>query len=212
MPLYRIEQISPNVNIGLWKIEEMAEELRAQQNLSVPEELYYKGLKNEVRKKHWLSYRLILKNIPGASGPLMYDEFGKPHLSDPEQFVSITHSGIFSGLIFSKDYPVGMDIEKMSDRIERVQDRFLSTEELQQLGEINRREKLYVCWGVKEALYKIHGKPDVEFTRDIITAPFAYTSGKGTSKAQMTVGNLTREYQLCYEEIEGYMLVYNVKC
>lgn len=210
MPLYRIQQIFPSVFLGIWKIEESPEELKAQQSLTIPEELYFSGIKNEVRKKHWLSYRLILKNMPGAKGPFFYDEYGKPFLREPKNYVSISHSGIFSVLIFSTARPVGIDIEKMTTRIERIREKFLSQAELNEIGKINQLEKLYVYWGAKETLYKIHGKPDVDFIHDIAIKPFEYTM-TGNCFARMITANLSSDFELFYEEIEGYMLVYSIK-
>jgi 4'-phosphopantetheinyl transferase EntD len=59
-------------------------------------------------------------------------------------------------VITSSTHPVGIDIERLKDRIYRIKDRFLTIEEHKSLGETNRLEKLYVIWGAKESLYKIY--------------------------------------------------------
>ncbi|MGE5423835.1 MAG: 4'-phosphopantetheinyl transferase family protein [Syntrophothermus sp.] len=207
MPLIRKEKLTNETLLGIWKIEESAEELKSLQKLSIPEELFYAGLKNETRKKHWLSYRLIIKDIPGIIGPVSYDDFGKPSLPNSGHRISVSHSGDYSAVMVSKDAEPGIDIEQIRERIERVKERFLSKRELRELGEDDYLKKLYVCWGIKEAVFKVHGKPDIEFSQDIYIHPFDYQP-KGTCEATLGLNGKETRFSPVYEEIENYMLVY----
>ena len=143
---------------------------------------------------------------------LEYDAFGKPRLKNNGLYLSISHSGDYSAVITSKTGPVGIDIEHLKDRIYRIRERFLSGEEDRNIGEPNMLEKLYVAWGAKEALYKIYGKPEVDFQRDIFIESFDYLcGGKGQCTARMKTPEGLEAFDIFYERISDYMLVYALK-
>jgi len=213
MPLLKMESLGPNTQFGVWKIEETKEDLKEQVELDPAEEDQYTSFKSEVRKKQWLSYRILLKEMLSPDPPFLeYDAFGKPRLKNSGLFLSISHSGDYSAVITSKTCPVGIDIERLKDRIHRIKDKFLTVEEDQEIGEANRLEKLYVAWGAKEALYKIYGRPEVDFQRDIFIDSFDYLCGrKGQCSARMNTPEGLEKYDVFYERISDYMLVYALK-
>ena len=213
MPLILNRIIDKNTLLGLWKIDEEAENLRKQAELDNTEELAYTSFKSEIRKKQWLSYRILLKKmLYPQSVTLEYDAYGKPFLKNNAHFISISHSGDYSSVIISKSDPVGIDIERLKERIHRIKDRFLTTGEDQMIGNSNRLEKLYIAWGAKEAVYKIHGRPDVDFQHDIriLTIDYLCTE-KGNCTAVMNASGIQEEFTVTYERIEDYMLVYALK-
>jgi phosphopantetheinyl transferase (holo-ACP synthase) len=213
MPLILKRDIESQTRLGLWKIDEEKETLEEQAELDSFEKNQYASFKSEIRKKQWLSYRVLLKKMLSPDPVyLEYDSYGKPHLRNTGSYLSISHSGDYSAVITSSTHPVGIDIERLKDRIYRIKDRFLTVEEHKSLGETNRLEKLYVIWGAKESLYKIYGKPEVEFQRDIIIRSFDYLcTGKGQCIAEMKTPEGAESYDIFYEKISDYMLVYALK-
>ena len=213
MPLIFNRAIDRSTRLGLWKIEEEETPLKKQAGLDSSEERQFASFKNEVRKKQWLSYRALLRQILAPyRGTLEYDSFGKPRLRNSKLNISVAHSGDYAAVIISKNSAVGIDIERLKDRIYRIKDRFLTAEEDKNLGEINRLEKLYVAWGTKEALYKLYGKPEVEFQRDIMIESFDYLcTGIGQCVASMSTPETHEKYDVFYERISDYMLVYTLK-
>lgn len=210
MPLIIKENIPGDCILGVWKIEEPAEFLHRQSRLTKTEEDYYLTLKNQFRREQWLSYHAIIGHLLGEEEhELFYDTFGKPHFKDKSHFLSVSHSGEYSAVILSKNLSVGIDIEKIRGRIERVKDMFLSREELNQIGLMNRLEKLIVYWGAKEALYKIYGNPGLLCMRDITIKPFDYLcSGKGSTLGVVKSEVKTENYTIFYRKIDDYLLVY----
>ena len=76
--------------------------LKKRQNL-IPEEDQYASFKSEIRKKQWLSYRILLKKmISPHPASIEYDAFGKPYLKNSDLYLSISHSGDYSAVIVSK--------------------------------------------------------------------------------------------------------------
>lgn len=210
MPLVIKENIAVDGLLGVWKIEESVDFLFRQTGLTKTEEDYYHTLVNQLRQKQWLSYHAIIENFLGADkAEIVYDNFGKPRLKDRSHFLSISHSGDYSAVILSRNHSVGIDIEKIRERIERVKNIFLSKEELMEIGSQDRMAKLIIYWGAKEALYKIYGNPDLLCMQDITILPFDYLcSGEGYTYAVVKSAKQKEQYTVFYRKIADYMLVY----
>ena len=177
--------------------------------LNDPELIILGKFGHEMRKKQWLACRVLLKHMLSPLNTcLTYDLNGKPHLDSGSHRVSVSHSGEFAAVVCSENRSVGIDIEKIKDRVERVKDRFLREDELKNISTDNRLEQLYIFWGGKEALYKLHGKPDVDFRKDIHIHPFDYLCNTNqTCSAALRLYDTRKDYTLFYEKIDGYMLV-----
>ena len=206
-----LQEINPYSGIlaGIWRITETADELLAHLHLSNSEITFYATFRHELRKRQWLAYRVLLKHLlfPDKT-EIFYDCNGKPHLNSGTHNISVSHAGEYAAAVCSKNYAVGIDIEKMKDRVERVKERFLQKTEVESLRPENHLEQLYVFWGGKEALYKLHGKADLDFRNDIYVHPFDYLCNtKQKCKATLTVDKLRMDYSLYYQKIEDYMLV-----
>ena len=174
MPLVFRNIVHESSIIGVWKIEESMQELTEMLNPDSEQLYMLNSFSNEKRKKQWLGYRIVLRNIIASENwRINYDQYGKPFIEDYPYYISASHSGDYAVAIINKSR-VGIDIEKIRDRIERVKNRFLTEKELDFIGEKNRLEKLHVCWGVKESLYKLNGTPDVEFRSNIVLDQFDY--------------------------------------
>jgi 4'-phosphopantetheinyl transferase len=214
MPLILNQSINESTSLGVWKIIETVESMTRLIQLDGNARQYFGTFGNELRRKHWLSYRLILQQLlPAKNMEIIYDEFGKPGMPDFNGHFSVSHSGDFAVAIMSTEAPVGIDIERIRERIERVAERFLTLEELEQIGHHDRLEKLHICWGAKESLYKLNGKPDVDLQTDIRIEPFDYLCiGESTCRATMNTNGEVGSYNIFYRKIEEYMLVWAVCC
>jgi len=209
MPFFRELNPANGIRAGIWQITETADELLANISLSNSEAIFYAKFSHALRKRQWLASRLLLKHLlaPLTSG-ISYDLNGKPYLDSGSQYISVSHAGEFAAVVCSENFVVGVDIEKMKDRVERVKERFLQKTEIDSLIPENRLEQLYVFWGGKEAIYKLNGKPDLDFRNDIYIHPFDYLCNTNSKcKATMTINGFRNELTLCYYKIEDYMLV-----
>ena len=204
-------EISPaaGVRAGIWRITETAEELLAKVLLNASETTLYASFKHELRKRQWLAYRVLLKHLLAPLGTeLSYDPNGKPFLDSLSHHISVSHAGEFAAVAVSDHAAVGVDIEIIKERIERVRERFLQKTEMESLASENRLEQLYVYWGGKEALYKIHGEPAIDFRNDIYIHPFDYLCNTNQyCKAELTVNGMQKDYTLYFKKTEDFMLV-----
>jgi phosphopantetheinyl transferase len=209
MPILREINIAGGIRAGIWQITESAEELLTQVNLSGSEKTMYSSFHNELRKKHWLAYRSLLKQMLDPASPdLLYDQNGKPNLISGSHHISVSHAGDFAAVVCSDHLAVGIDIEQLKDRVERVKERFLGETEIESIAPACRLEQLYVYWGGKEALYKLNGRPDVDFRNDIYIHPFDYLCNtKQYTRATVTVSGVEMDYSLWWEKVGDYMLV-----
>ncbi len=200
-----------DASIGIWEINETEEELFARVKLSTKEKKYFSQLKSPLRKKHWLSYRLILPCLVKKQelSTIHYDEYGKPHLDNGVRHISVAHSGKFSAMIVSPTKSVGIDIEAMSPKISKVSHKFLNEKELLQVFSSHKTESLYLIWGGKEALYKLYGKRDLLFRENFRIFPFEFKH-EGTIRGEINCNEFHKEYPLHYQTIENYLLVYAI--
>ena len=198
--------------LGVWEINETVEELWKSVNLTEQELKYYSYLRSDTRRQHWLSYRLILPHLirPGELTGIEYDKDGKPHLNNGVRHISVSHSGKFSALIASGSKNVGIDIEHMSPKIFKVAHKFLNDCELRIVFCSHAMEGLFVIWAAKEALFKLHGRRDLQFREHIRIFPFEF-QGQGTIKGEITGKDERKVVEISYQTLEDYILVYVVE-
>ena len=157
MPIILSETPKPNVIWGLWQITETEAELRKRTLFSEADEVYLKTLTNPARRLQTLSCRALLQqllhmyNVP-YKGITKDVETGKPYLIDCGWHVSFSHSRAISSAIIHKNAPVGIDIELLQEKLQRIQTKFLSVEEMAWAD--NKVDRLGMLWSAKEAIYK----------------------------------------------------------
>ena len=199
--------LDSKTSFAIWKIEETAEELLAQLQLKEHELSYLDTLNNGKRNIHWLSTRVLLRRMIDTDDYIdcKIDSSGKPYLSNFPHYISLSHSFDYAAVMISKDRAVGIDIELIKDKIERIAHKFLCEEELQFIEKDNRIEQLYVTWCAKEAIYKLHGKKNISFLDHIKLKPFHYKES-GSFEAELNIATGQRKFCVHYEKFDGYMI------
>lgn len=209
MALAYQKDIDPNTSFALWKIEERADELIAQLQLKEHERGYLDTLINGKRNLHWLSTRALLRTMLNTSSYIdcQVDEHGKPYLVNFPHFISLSHSFDYAAVMISKNKPVGIDIELIKDKIERIAHKFMNEDELTFIDSGHRTEHLYISWCAKEAIYKLQGKKNVSFLDNIRLSAFEYRP-QGSFKASLELENSHQDFEVHFEKMEGYMIGY----
>lgn len=96
---------------------------------------------------------------------------GKPKFLNSEAgYFSISHSGGLSVALYSKDAPVGVDIEKIRANrdIKGIANRFFSSGEREYLEKNGyETDAFYKIWTAKEAISKLEGGRLVDILKDI---------------------------------------------
>lgn len=210
MALVYQRETGQNSSFAIWKIEESAEELLAQLQLKEHETNFLDTLISGKRNLHWLSTRVLLRRMMNTSEYIdcQIDDSGKPYLTNFPHHISLSHSFNYAAVMISRDHSVGIDIEQIKEKIERIQHKFMSAGELSFIDPAEKVEQLYVCWCAKEAIYKLHGKKSVSFLDNIALNPFVYDQAGGSFTASLRIGNFNKEYRVHYDKYDGYMIGY----
>ena len=209
MPVYFKKNIDKDSVLALWRITERVDELLAWQNLRPLERELYNSFRTDTRRRHWLSYRALLKNLLHPEDiPVEYNENGKPYLAGSHLHISVTHTADYSGVIISGK-AVGIDMEMVRPRIERVADKFLSPEEMQMINEEHKLDLMTRAWCAKEALYKLFNRKEMDFRKNLRTDLSGGTEAQSFD-AEITLGNFHKHFRMVREMIGDIMLVYTM--
>lgn len=217
MPIVFRKNITQGTELSIWRIAESADQLYSKLQLDERERAIFDSFKNQHKRSlHWLGSRVLLRTLLNTDKyiNLKIDESRKPYLANLPYQVSISHSHDFAAVMVSRNGPVGIDVEEISPKIEKVASRFLLPAELEFIGERSgsrsspgRLLYLYACWSIKEAIYKWYGKGGIAFRGGIILQPFdLQEEGRVCAKVCLD-GTWTTMYAY-YREFEGYMLAW----
>ncbi|HEX7365653.1 MAG TPA: 4'-phosphopantetheinyl transferase superfamily protein [Pelobium sp.] len=209
MPITYYQDINPDSAIGLWKITETPAQLASQLQLKPHEITLLNSLGKEKRNLHWLATRVLLRKMINTNEYIDFrvDDSGKPYLANHPHHISLSHSYDYAAVMVSKTRKVGIDVEIIKPKIERVQSKFLADEELDFISAESKIEKLYVCWCAKEALYKLNGKKETSFKDHIKLSNFAFAD-EGKLMAKIEKNGRLKKYTVNFKKIENYMLGY----
>jgi phosphopantetheinyl transferase len=126
----------------------------------------------ESRLREWLAVRVLLKETLGEEKQIVYSKQGKPYLADGSYHISISHTKGYVAIAIDRQYPVAIDIERISPRVENIRSRFISEEEESHLSETHRLTHLLLHWSAKESLFKMIDAPGIEFKTQLHIHPF----------------------------------------
>lgn len=203
------KQVDSDTEFALWKIEERAEDLYSQLQLDEHEKAYVELLSHGKRHLHWLGTRVLLRTMLNTSEYIdcKVDEHGKPYLVELPYHISLSHSFDYAAVMMSKSRPVGIDVEQVKEKVERIAPKFMRPEELAFIGDQDKINQLYVCWCAKEAVYKCYGQKEVSFADNISLDAFNF-DGEGTVGAHLKKGAVNLDYRVDYLRYDGYMIGY----
>lgn len=203
MPLFKTIHPNSETKIFIWKIQESFEELFGTVVLNERSLARLNNMKSELHQRGFLSVRRLLMEAGYTDFDVFYTDDGKPHLKDGQE-ISISHSYHFSAVIVSST-PVGIDIEKNREKIERISSKFIGKES-QFLTKENIVLQLTVIWGAKESLFKIHPDGGLLFKHHLPIEPFKLEDKR--TKGWIKKDNYYEKYDIFFEQIENFSLVY----
>lgn len=167
----------------------------------------YAGLsqKRETEKK--AAGHVVKEVLQDEALEICYHASGKPYLENGIG-LSVSHAYDKLAVLFSFDeHEVGVDIEKVRDKVLKIREKFLSARELHDLRDAEV-EKYTLYWAAKEAIYKAHGTEGLLFAEQIAIEPFSAKEGTGEIIARVTREGSQKEYCLMYHLLNDYVLVY----
>ena len=206
MPLLFTQKIDNHTWLGIWKLQEPEAELYA----ALPPHADVNALAGKVhpkRRQEWLASRVLvyrlLQNFTAEPLLLARNEDGKPYFPEQPLHVSITHSPHLAAVILSDRYKVGIDIELVTPKALRVQDKFLTAEEKQHTASDETSTCLY--WSAKETLYKLYSRKRLVLKENLLLSP---APEPNVLLGRVQTENFSKLYQIQHATILIHVLTY----
>ena len=173
--------------IAIWRIEESSDVLYGllgthKYDVQLAEK------RHEARRAEWLAVRLLVAEVLGDDKEVAYRSSGCPYLTDGSFHVSVSHTKGHAALAYHTRRKIGVDIETISSRVERIAHRFTSPGEsayLVPMAESDRMICHLINWSAKETLYKLVDNPiAADFRATFFIHPYVW-SGQGVLHAEV---------------------------
>jgi len=178
MPLF-YDKINGNAKIAIWHIAE-------EKNFFLQKVPLQREITHPHKQLQHLAGRYLLQHLyPDFPYHLIeIADTRKPFLPNEEYHFSISHCGDYAAVIVSKDHRVGIDIELVTPKVEKIKHKFLNEEEIElvngQWSMVNDEIRLLtLLWCCKEAVFKWYGSGEVDFKDDIHLQPFDLNVDEG---------------------------------
>lgn len=210
MAVVNIREVYPGVSLGLWQMDESPEQLFD----LYPHLLPYRSslddkYKNDGRKLEFLAIRALMyemlrvngasKGLLSHAGDFTHNGQGKP--LSRGYHVSISHTKGYAALILSKKSEVAVDIEYMSDRVERIASKFLRKDE-----RADSLDAKLVHWCAKETVFKLFSEENLLF-EDMRVKPFDTMSDWACDVENLKSGKTARvDFELAMDFVLTYSM------
>ena len=210
MAVVNIREVYPGVRLGLWQMDESPEQLFD----LYPHLLPYRSslddkYKNDGRKLEFLAIRALMyemlrvngasKGLLSHAGDFTHNGQGKPLFRG--YHVSISHTKGYAALILSKKSEVAVDIEYMSDRVERIASKFLRKDE-----RADSLDAKLVHWCAKETVFKLFSEENLLF-EDMRVKPFDTMADWACDVENLKSGKTARvDFELAMDFVLTYSM------
>ena len=210
MAVVNIREVYPGVSLGLWQMDVSPEQLFD----LYPHLLPYRSslddkYKNDGRKLEFLAIRALMyemlrvngasKGLLSHAGDFTHNGQGKPLFRG--YHVSISHTKGYAALILSKKSEVAVDIEYMSDRVERIASKFLRKDE-----RADSLDAKLVHWCAKETVFKLFSEENLLF-EDMRVKPFDTMADWACDVENLKSGKTARvDFELAMDFVLTYSM------
>lgn len=203
MPLIETKIKISNGHLLVWQLEESAEYLKD----TLPQWLdftEYLNISHPQKKREWLAGRHLFVALCGLAGiqfqGIWKNPDGKPFLLGSTAHISLSHSEHLVAATLHFYAPIGIDLEKPGEQLERVAHKYLKEEEQKETG--TNPELLCKYWGAKEAVYKLVGERKVSLKNHIQV----FSSEDSGWKAVVKTPTKSVKATLMFEKVKDYFL------
>jgi phosphopantetheinyl transferase (holo-ACP synthase) len=190
VPLIKEKTVTESSKLFIWKV--------APEELSNRSWIDSNKPYSEKRIVELCGMRMLTKH---AGVPqIKYLENGKPVLDSGH--ISFSHCSDVVGMMLS-DKPVGLDIQKPTEKLLRIRERFCNSRELDLAGD--SLEDLTIIWSTKEAVFKVYGE-NVAFGEQMNVL----WNGEHETHKCVVSAPYDRTFSLQREWIEEHLVVYTL--
>lgn len=207
MPIYYQQNINDFTQLAVWKIEEaesfFTQKVTIQQQVTHP----HKRLQH-LAGRFLLPY--LYPNFP--SDLIQIADTRKPYLPNEAYHFSISHCGDYAAAIVSSTQRVGVDVELVTHRVNKIRHKFLHPSELsnwdiETMEEQEKFRTLTLLWSAKEAMFKWWGRGDIDFSECMQVEKNTLKSS-GILNARFQKDKFTASLELHYQLTNELSLVW----
>ena len=224
MPLHSFQRLSATAVLGLWHLTETAAELWP----NLPQSEAYRALipapADATRQAQWLAGRVLIHRLlaeilpqPAADILVHNDATGRPWLAGQAAslVVSLSHSGAWVAAVLAHGGRVGVDVEIIRDKAQRLAGKFLAPEEwaaaqatTHAMPAHSAHTHYTLLWSAKETLYKLAGKRGIIFKKQLMLNTFD-PQAAGDIPTTLLLDEAKTRHFICYHQpAPGYVLTY----
>lgn len=196
------KQINDDAQLWVWHITEPHNQLLALVDNHLQTD---KLLPNNA---HWLASRALISQIfKGKNYTLFKDAVNKPYLKVNGKlwFLSITHSANYAAIAFSEKHHIGIDLERIDERVNRVAKKFINEVEGSYAHTTLHKT---IIWSAKESLYKLHGQREVDFKQHLFIYPFGVVEPTGVIATEIEKDETQMQVSMHYQLFDEMVLTY----
>ena len=209
MPFHTHIPTPTDARIVLWHLTETEADLAALLGDEAYRQLSSQGLSPK-RFCEQAATRLLLDRLDETRGGILtHTTEGKPYLTNRPGHLSISHTRQWVAIAWHPTRPVGIDIERLGVRVERVAARVFNENELQAHTESPHSHTLWLhlCWSAKEALFKAMPEAGVDFRTQLHVAPLHTLDHEGLFTAVENRTPAHDRYTLWYATHDEWVMV-----
>ena len=201
MPLVYQKNINSTTKLGVWHIAEPEEFFLAKVPLQ-------REITHPNKRLQHLAGRYLLKELyPDFPYDLIrIADTRKPFLANDAYHFSISHCGKYATVMVSTDYRVGVDVEMITHKVDKIKHKFLSEEEQLMLRNVPNApynifsEKiLTAAWSIKESLFKWQGSSEIDFIKHLPIVKMQINDNSGIAHCKiLKEGEIDLKVQLLF--------------
>jgi phosphopantetheinyl transferase len=203
--LFYQQDINEQTRLAVWKIEEP-------EDFFLREVPLQRAITHPHKRLQHLAGRYLLRYLfpDFPSEEIEIADTRKPFLPEEQYHFSISHCGDYAAAIVSSSYRVGVDIEIITPRVEKIKHKFLHADELvfvNRASPASQVSLLTLLWSAKEAMFKWWGRGEVDFSEVLRIEPFEHADS-GTIRARFSKAGFEQALTLRYLMPEGMSLAW----
>ena len=190
--------------IAIWHVTETLDELLALlPDDEVVRDEAYERFHSEGRIVEWTAVRVLLCDMLDRQVPIFYQENGAPYLPEYENLdISISHTRGYVAVALAEHGEVGIDIEQMGEKVERVRHKFIRNDE-----QADTLVSLLLHWSAKETAFKILNRNKVDFQKHLRVQPFTQED-EGRFQLQEYKTDDEQVLDIDYKVFDDFVLTY----
>jgi 4'-phosphopantetheinyl transferase EntD len=174
VPLFYQQDINEFTKLAVWKISEGEDFFL--RTAFLPREITHP----HKRLQHLAGRFLLAYLFPDFPyEEMLIADTRKPYLPEAQYHFSISHCGDYAAAIVSSRQRVGIDVEMVTARVDKIKHKFLHPQELAFVNSNPAKshiELLTLLWSSKEAMFKWWGIGDIDFSESLRVDSFQFSS------------------------------------